>query len=208
MNDIYDDIYDDIQETNSEGLGEIQTLDTFGPCKVYDVESVDSDTSKLDDAIHDVMNKLSDKSDLPGQVTNIQEVMKRVDTLTADNKRIFDLFASKLSSEMYSRARLKATVASSILMEKMADIVSNIDAIDYRADPMTFLLLLEKYMNFIEQSDRVNDKYVNPSVDDSIKNISENSNKSTVTTQSMNPSDLADLNRMALELLKKEKSDD
>ncbi len=198
-------VLDDIQVTDTEGLGELQTLDSFEPCKVYDVES--DTNSKLDTAIHDIMNKLSDKSELPGQVTNIQEVMEKVDTLTSDNKKIFDLFASKLSSEMYSRARLKATVASSILMEKMADIVSNIDAIDYRADPMTFLLLLEKYMNFIEQSDKINNRYVNPSVDDSIKNISENSNKTPETTQSLSTSDLADLNRMALELLKKEKEE-
>lgn len=196
MNGIEDDIY----ESDEIGNAEFHELDTFVPVEVTDVTSYDD--SKLDSQVEEAIQKLSSKFDLDKPITDPQELLRFINETTSDNKRVFDLLSTKVASEVHSRVRFKATLAADTLLDKMADMISNVDSFDYRADPMSFLLLIEKYMDFIERSDRISERYNDPNIDDSITNMSKtvkDSGKDTVS-----PADYTDLVKKVLESIKEE----
>ena len=198
------DITDDIHESDIIGDIEYKELDHFNPIEVIDADNVNED-SKLDSMVDEAMKKLSTKFNLDKPITNPAELMNLITETTADNKKIFDLLSSKVSSEVHSRVRFKATLAADTLLDKMADMISNVDSFDYRTDPMSFLLLIEKYMDFIERSDRISQKYENPNINESIENISLDSKgpKDNV----LSPSEYADLVNKTLNLIRSENKD-
>lgn len=198
-----DNIKDDIYEANDFSETEFHALDTFVPVEVID--STTPDESRLDSQVNEAIQKLSSKFDLDKPITDPKELLNFINEATVDNKRVFDLLSSKVASEVHSRVRFKATLAADTLLDKMADLISNVDSFDYRTDPMSFLLLIEKYMDFIEKADAISEKYNDPNIDDSIANISKEQKEGD--REQLTPSDYTDIVNVVLESLKKERKE-
>lgn len=204
------DINLDLEKLSSFASDELEALENFKSEETTPVsppEIVEDSKSKLDDTITQIIEKVSGKLDLGGApLTNLQDVLKFIDKLGAENNRIFDLVASKTASEVRSRVRFKATIAADILLDKLADMIFRVDALDYASDPMNFLILIEKYLNFIKESDKISSIYENPTVDESLKTMSKSREESKKEgSKKLTPADYADLVKETIAKIKQER---
>lgn len=195
------DIDKDLMDADYETVHEIAKLDQFKPEPVM-TESVDHE-SQLDNVVEDSLTRLSKSFNLDTPMTDINDVINYIDKVTVQDKRAFDLLASKVVTEVDSRARFKATLSSSILLSKLADMVAKLDQFDYNADPMSYLMLIERFLLFMEKSEKLVSVYKDPTVDESLRNLSESKNEDKHEDK-LTQADYADLVKITLEKIRNE----
>lgn len=197
----------EILESEIEVLSgsELSVLEHFKPQEVNTyIQEPDSndEESKLAQGIDKTISDLAGSLDIESPETDPEKVLDNISSVTVDNQKAFDLLASKTLKTLNTRARFKAVMAANILQSKMADMISKVDQYDYQADPMNFILLTEKYLEYIEKLDRLQENY-NESVEESLQQLSqENKEKSYKTEEKLTPSQFADIAKKIQEMTK------
>lgn len=194
MSNTIDDIVTEVEEV---AFKEFNQLDSFKPQIIYEPNESD-ESDKLSKGIDSTLAKLANSLNLDAPDTNPETVLDKIDQITSESQKAFDLLSSKALKTINSRARVKAVMAGNILMSRMADMISQVDKFDYSADPMNFLLLIEKYTDFIDKMDNLSKPY-EESVDESLTQMSNDRSKekySSPEDEKITPAKLAEYVRM------------
>ena len=183
---------DDIYEVEEVGRDAFDLLNRIGSSQnaiiiepESNLDSNDSDprlnSESLTKLMEDSIGKLSDSLGVNKPIVNAVDILGEIDKANALNKKTFDLLSSKLISNVHMRTRAKAMLAANIQLDKLSLMMTSLDSSDYENDPMSYLLLIEKFTEYVGKTDSLVERYNDPAIEESISELTKESVRASET---------------------------
>lgn len=173
---------DDVYEVEEVGRDAFDLLNKIGSSQnaiIIEPESgystIDSEnrlnSESLTKMMDDSIGKLSDSLGVDKPIVNAVDILEEIDKANALNKKTFDLLSSKLISNVHMRTRAKAMLAANIQLDKLSLMMTSLDSCDYENDPMSYLLLIEKFTEYVGKTDSLVERYNDPAIEESLTEL-------------------------------------